>query len=187
MKLGSAGGERGLGGRRGLGSSGGLAGRRGVWGWGPPCLWPRATPARVSGDSGALCPRQKGLGRRGPGCGGGAQLRSQGPQGCELLLCSSACACGVLRPLPCGVIMCPPSPDPTGGGPGRRKGGCLKVAARLGRVWAPREELWVRTEGRLGCRPVGDWVPVLAPQKVRVEWEALPGADLEAVCLRHHE
>lgn len=107
VKLGSAGGEQGLEGREGLGSSGGLAGRRGVWGWGPPCLWPRATPARVSGDSGGTLSQTEGLGRRGPGCGGGAQLRSQGPQGCELLRCSSACACGCCWLCPCGVIMCP--------------------------------------------------------------------------------
>lgn len=155
MKLGSAGGERGLEGREGLGSSGtvGLAG--GVCGGGVPLAFGPGPHLPGSQETcGALCPRQRGW--EGGGLAVVEEL-SSGPRDQGGVSCFFA-----HQPVPVGAAgftpvvssRAPQSRPNTWRACGRKRGR-LKVAARLGRVWAPREEPWVRTEGRLGCRPVG--------------------------------
>lgn len=123
---------------------------------------------------GALCPRQKGW--EGGGLAVVEEL-SSGPKDHRGVSCFFA-----HQPVPVGaagfapvVSSCAPQSRPNRRWACRRKGGCLKVAARLGRVWAPREELWVRTEGRLGCRPVGDW-GACAPQPHKEDQGGVGGA-----------
>ena len=156
MKLGSAGGKRGLEGRAGLGSSGMVWLAGGVCVGGVPLAFGLGPHLPGSQETcGALCPRQRGW--EGGGLAAVEEL-SSGPRDQGGVSCFFA-----HQPVPVGaagftpvVSSRAPQSRPNTRRACGRKGGRLKVAARLGRVWAPREEPWVRTEGRLGCRPVGD-------------------------------
>lgn len=156
VKLGSAGGEQGLEGKEGLGNSGMVWLAGGVCGGGVPLAsGPGPYLPGSQETQGALCPRQRGW--EGGGLAVVEELSSR-PMDHGGVSCFFA-----HQPVPVGaagftpvVSSRAPQSRPNSQWACSRKGGCLKVAAHLGWVWAPREEPWVRTEGRLGCRPVGD-------------------------------